>query len=806
MNNTNMNSKPENLETTCIRQANVFPQWTSGNNVFWYKRWLNSAKFEFVFVDCLKGVRRSAFDHANLAALLSNHAKRTIDPDCLPFWWINVAPDGAWVRFQFEERTWQYAMDGHLAVIRDEDFDMGQLDHGCDEAASPWSRRKASITFRNHTPHPLTYSWIDNDGRPKYYGTLQTGRHVKQSSRIGHIWRLENTVTKKKVACTVGAQHTSLTILDTPEALVIQWESGRPGEGPGPDDERSTSSTTEVFVQDFDVWARWSDGTTHRLSSDGSDENEFKDVYMSPDRRHAVAWQCRPPLKRMIPTVESAPLDQLWPKAGERLCPSAGDNVEIQRPRLFNLGTCQEIPVQDSLFQNPYEMTDLGWSNDGQKYRFIFNARGHQCLRILEIGLSGVVTVLVEEQSKTFIDYAHKLYYKIMETKNKLLWASERDGWNHLYLYDLKGNLKHQVTRGTWVVRSVEYVDEAKRQIWFEGLGMVPGQDPYYSHLVCVDFDGTNLRVVTEGDGTHSWQWSPDRQFLIDTWSRVDQPPLTVLRAAETGEQVVPLESANLESLLEAGWKAPERFAAPGRDGVTEIHGMIIRPKEFDESKMYPILERIYAGPQGFYTPKRFEGLPKLRRSADKGYVVVCIDGMGTNWRSKAFHDVCYKNLKDAGFPDRIAWIRAAGQTRPWMDISRVGCYGSSAGGQNAASAVLHYHDFYKAASAVAGCHDNRIDKLWWNELWMGNPVDGSYEDSSNITHAAKLGGALMLVTGEMDTSVSPSSTLRLARSLIESGKDVDLVYVPGGGHELADTPYVLGKQDAFFHRYLQGN
>ncbi|KAK6217901.1 hypothetical protein LQW54_003189 [Pestalotiopsis sp. IQ-011] len=708
-----MSPKPESPETTCIRQANVFPQWNSGSDVFWYKRWLDSATFEFVFVDCLKGVRCSTFDHANLAALLSNHAKKTIDPDCLPFWWINVAPDGAWVRFQFDQRTWQCTTNGQLGVIRDDDFDMGQLDRGCDEVASPWSRPKASITFRNHTPHPLTYSWIDNDGRPKYYGTLQTGRHVDQSSRIGHVWRVTNTATGKKVACIARTQITSLTILDSPEGLLIQWDSGCSGEEPHPDDETSDSSSTKAFIQDFNVWARRSDGTAHRLSSDGSEEDEFKDVYMSADRHHVIAWQCRPPFRRVTPTIESAPLDQLWPKSGERPCPSAGDKVEIHRPRLFNLGTCQEIPVQDSLFQNPYELTDLGWSNDGQKYRFIFNARGHQCLRLLEISLSGMVTVLVEEQSKTFIDYAHKLYYKTMETGNELLWASERDGWNHIYLYDLEGNLKNQVTRGTWVVRSVEHIDETKRQIWFEGLGMVPSQDPYYSHLACVDFDGTKLRVVTKGNGTHSWQWSPDRQFLIDTWSRMDQPPLTVLRRAETGEEVVPLEKGNLESLLGAGWDAPERFAAPGRDGVTGIHGIIIRPKDFDDCKRYPVLERIYAGPQGFYTPKRFEGLPKLLRYAEMGYVVVCIDGMGTNWRSKTFHDVCYKNLKDAGLPDRKAWIRAAGQTRPWMDISRVGCYGSSAGGQNAAAAVIHHHDFYKAASAVAGCHDNRIDKLW---------------------------------------------------------------------------------------------
>lgn len=801
-----MNSKPESLETICVRQTNVYPNWLPGNDVFWYKKELDSQKFQFVLVDCLGGVRNDAFDHASLAALINSHAQKKVDPYCLPFWWINIAPNGSWVRFQFDGRTWQYTTNGLLEVIPDEEFDKGPFDHGCDEVASPESRQKAAITFRNLTPHPISYSWINNDGLPQYYGSLQAGQSRTQGTRIGHLWRLTCAATGKRIACTVTQKSDSLTILDTPEGLVIKWNSGFPREVADPEDETSSSAAVECFVQDFNVCVRWADGSMYHLSDNGSEENEFKDLHLSPDRSHIVAWQCRTALKHMIPTLELAPSDQLWPKPGERTCPSAGDDVEIQRPRLFDLTTRQEVPTQDVLFRNPYDLTDLGWSDDSEKYRFIYNERGHQCLRLLEIDLSGTVTVLVEEQSKTFIDYVYKMYHKIMESSNELLWASERDGWNHLYLYDLKSNLKHQVTRGAWVVRCVKRVDEAKRQIWFEGLGLVPGQDPYYSHLACIDFDGTNLRIVTEGDGTHSWQWSPDERFIIDTWSRVDQPPRTVLLAADTGEEIVPLENGNVDSLLQAGWNPPERFTAPGRDGVTGIHGIIIRPKKFDEAKRYPVLERIYAGPQGFYTPKRFQQNPKLCRQADKGYIVVCLEGMGTNWRSKAFHDVCYKNLKDAGFPDRIAWIRAAGQTRPWMDLSRVGCYGSSTGGHNAAAAVIHHHDFYKAASGLSGPQDHRIDTLWYNELWMGYPVDESYEDSSNITYAAKLGGALMLATGELDQSVSPSSTLRLVRTLIDAGKDVDLVYIPGGGHQLADMPYVIQKQDAFFERHLQGN
>jgi dipeptidyl-peptidase-4 len=259
-------------------------------------------------------------------------------------------------------------------------------------------------------------------------------------------------------------------------------------------------------------------------------------------------------------------------------------------------------------------------------------------------------------------------------------------------------------------------------------------------------------------------------------------------------------------------WMAPERFTAKGRDGITDIYGIIVRPSGFDESKSYPVLEHIYAGPQDFYTPKAFSRLRSLREWADEGYVVVKLDGMGTNWRSKEFHDVCFKNLHDGGLPDRIAWIRAAGSTRPWMDLSRVGIQGTSAGGQSAATAALRHGGFYRAAAADSGCHDNRVDKLWWNEQWMGYPVDGSYAASSNTefvaagVYSSAAMGQLMLIVGELDDNVDPASTLELARALDEASRDYELVVVPGGTHGCGGSGDALRRQKAFFRQHLLGS
>jgi dipeptidyl aminopeptidase/acylaminoacyl peptidase len=265
------------------------------------------------------------------------------------------------------------------------------------------------------------------------------------------------------------------------------------------------------------------------------------------------------------------------------------------------------------------------------------------------------------------------------------------------------------------------------------------------------------------------------------------------------------LERADASRLFETGWRAPERFVAKGRDGRTDIHGILVRPADFDASKKYPVVESVYAGPQGAFVPKAFELEKDMHDLADRGFIVVMADGMGTSWRSRAFHDVAWKNLADAGFPDRIAWIKAAAAQHPEMDLSRVGIYGGSAGGQSAMRALLSHGDFYEAAVADSGCHDNRMDKIWWNEQWMGWPVDESYAKSSNVVDAHLLRGKLLLMVGELDHNVDPSSTMQVVDALVRADRDFELLVVPGGEHGVAHTPYGKRRLEDFFVRTLLG-
>jgi dipeptidyl aminopeptidase/acylaminoacyl peptidase len=354
------------------------------------------------------------------------------------------------------------------------------------------------------------------------------------------------------------------------------------------------------------------------------------------------------------------------------------------------------------------------------------------------------------------------------------------------------------------VVRGVESINDQRREIVFRLGGIDPKEDPYHVHYARASYDGGTIIRLTRGDGTHQVRFSPDHRFLIDSYSRVDLGPIHELRRTSDGELICELERADLTSLRAAGWRPPERFVAKGRDGQTDIYGIIHRPTTWDPVKKYPVIEEIYAGPHGAHVPKSFSAYRPAQELAELGFIVVQIDGMGTSYRSKAFHDVCWRNLGDSGFPDRIAWIKAAAAKDPSMDLRRVGIYGASAGGQSALRALLAHGEFYHVGVAVCGCHDNRMDKVWWNELWMGYPVGPHYADQSNVTQAHRLQGKLLLIVGELDRNVDPASTMQVVNALIKADKDFDLLVIPGGGHGIGG-PYGWRRLQDFFVRHLWG-
>ena len=531
----------------------------------------------------------------------------------------------------------------------------------------------------------------------------------------------------------------------------------------------------------------------------------------SPDSKSLIVWRVKPIQSQPVHLIESSPKEGGRAVLKTRAYSLPGDPFPIYTPLLFEVATGRSIPLEVDPWEHEWLRPRLRWSRAGDRFFYEQIDRGHQRLRLVEVTVAtGAVRNLIDEKSETFIWTTHTEELRLdrwnwMEKTDEAIYVSERDGWRHLYLVDAqKDGVVSQITQGEWVVRGIEWIDEANRQIWLSASGRHPGQDPYLVHHYRVNFDGTGWVALTEGDGDHSLQYSPDRKYVIDTYSRVDLPPVNELRRVADGALVCRLEEADVGGLQATGWVAPEVFSAKGRDGQTDIWGIIVRPPDFDPAKTYPVIEDIYAGPQGAFVPKTFS--PGWRHEAltRLGFIVVQIDGMGTSNRSKAFHDVCWRNLKDGGFPDRIAWMKAAAARYPQLDLTRVGIFGTSAGGQNAAGAVLFHPEFYKVAVANCGCHDNRMDKASWNEQWMGYPVGAQYAESSNIDHAHRLRGRLFLIVGELDDNVPPESTLRLADALIRAGKDFDLLVVPGGGHG-AGGEYGQRRMHDFFVRHLQG-
>ena len=569
--------------------------------------------------------------------------------------------------------------------------------------------------------------------------------------------------------------------------------------------DRSPDLRRTVITRDGNLFVRDKDGSEKQITTDGKGNVRYVMAEWSPDLKTLSAFRLEPGDDKEVFRIESSPKDGGRARLQRNAYPLPGDKLATYTLFLYDPAT--GMPIKTDAPPVDLDSPRIHWSADGSALTYEKADRGHQRFRLIEVDArTGKSRAIIDESSETFIWTRHFEQRSVpivtrLNKSNELIHSSERSGWRHLYLVNgATGKVKNAITVGKWVVRGIDRIDEDTRQIWFRASGTIGDQDPYFIHHYRVNFDGGHLLRLTEGNGTHTVQWSPANDYLIDTYSRVDLQPEHILRRAD-GAKVCEIDVADNSAAVAAGWKAPSVFTAIGRN-ADDIWGVIYRPTDFDPAKSYPVIESIYAGPHGAFVPKAFSNERRFAHLTDLGFIVVQIDGMGTAHRSKAFHDVCWKNLKDAGFPDRILWHQAAARAYPWYDASRVGIFGTSAGGQNAASAVLFHGDFYKAAVASCGCHDNRMDKASWNEQWMGYPVGPHYAASSNIENAAKLKGKLLLIDGELDTNVPPESTLRFCDALIKARKEFEFLMVPGMGHS-DGGPYGRRRLQDFFVRHL---
>jgi dipeptidyl aminopeptidase/acylaminoacyl peptidase len=770
-----------------VYRDQVTPHWFHNGARFWYVNKLRDGAKEFIVVDAEAGTRKPAFDHTKLAAGLSKAAGTSYAADKLPFDEITFVDDEKAVSFRVGEKTWKCNLNGYEVSQSSSPATDAQLNVAARiEAIALADRRADETRFR------------DELARQESLFPDAVSSDIEQAAR-------------QAAAEAIEAQQRGQRGQAKGQATGQGKGQGR-GFGQAGEPVVSPDGKWTASVRDNNVFVKTDGGTDIQLSKDGEVSNGYRygSLHWSPDSKSLVAFRVQPGDNKEVHLIQSSPDGGGRAVLKSRPYDLPGDKLTSYELNLFDIESRKQskpdVGVID--FGNPNPR--LRWLPEGHTFRYEKRDRGHTRFRLIEVdALTGQFRDIIDEKAKTFITspgYSiDKMDVRKLEKSDEYIYPTEKDGWKHLYLIDAKTAKETLMTPGEFVVRGISQVDEDKRQIWFTGCGRNPGQDPYLVHYYRVNFDGTGLTALTEGDGEHTITYSPDNKYIIDKYQRIDLPPVHELRRVSDGKLVCALENADISELTGAGWKPPEVFVTKGRDGKTDIWGFIARPRGFDPNKKYPVIETIYAGPQGYFSRREtFSSTPRFTNFTDLGFIAVQLDGMGTQGRSKAFHDVCWHNLGDAGFPDRVLWHKAVAAKYPHYDATRVGITGNSAGGQNSTGGMLFQPEFYKVAVSSCGCHDNRMDKASWNEQWMGYPVGPHYAEASNVDNAHKLQGKLLLIVGELDTNVPPESTFRVCDALIKAGKDFDLLVIPGGGHGLGGA-YGSRRQQDYFVRHLLG-
>ncbi|MGB7843635.1 MAG: DPP IV N-terminal domain-containing protein [Salinimicrobium sp.] len=590
-----------------------------------------------------------------------------------------------------------------------------------------------------------------------------------------------------------------------------------------------------AFIRDWNLWMRnLETGKETRLTTDGVENygyatdnagwrNSEKAILLwSPDSKKIATFQQDQRHVNdmyLVETKTGVPNLQKWKY------PLPGDEKVIQIERVIINIDDQKVtrlnvpadPRRGTLCDDiscTGDFDDNYWNEDATKLAFVSTSRDHKVekLRVADAETGEVREVLEESVPTQYESGQGSINWRYLPKSNEIIWYSERDNWGHLYLYDLKtGNLKHQITKGNFVVTELLEVDEKNRVLYFEAQGKEEGLDPYFSNLYRVDFSGKNLTRLTPENANHDVFLSPEGNYFVDSYSTPSTPPVTVLRN-KTGKKIATLEEADISRLQAMGWQAPEHITVKSANGRWDLHGLVFTPTNLDESKKYPIVNYVYPGPQGGGVgPRSFYASRSDHQAlAELGFIVVVIDGTCNPGRSKAFHDVCYGDISGNTLEDQIAGMKELAAERPYMDLERVGVWGHSGGGFAAAAAMFKYPEFYKVGISESGNHDNRNYEDDWGERYIGLLMptkDGSnYTGQANQNFAENLQGKLLLAHGGLDDNVPPYNTYLVVDALIKANKDFDLIIFPNSRHGYgADSYYMMRRRWDYFVKNLLG-
>lgn len=590
-----------------------------------------------------------------------------------------------------------------------------------------------------------------------------------------------------------------------------------------------------AFIRDWNLWMRNLETNEETLLTTDGEENfgystdnagwrksNRPILLWSPDSKKIATYkqdQRHVSDMYLVSTKVGEPELQTW----KYPIPADEDIIRIHRV-IIEVGTPKVIPLQ--IPPDPRRGTlcddiscsgafdDNEWSEDGSKLAFVSTSRDHKDakFRIADAGTGEVRDVFEEVVDTQYESGQGSINWHYLPKSKEIIWYSERDDWGHLYLYDSQtGNLKHQITTGEFVVTRLKEVDEENQMLYFEANGREEGRDPYFSHFYSIDFDGNNLKLLTPEDGNHNISLSPQGGFFVDTFSKPDVPPVSVLRDME-GNLINTLEEADISRLEATGWKPPQPVTVKSSGGEWDLFGLMFTPTNLDETKKYPVVNYIYPGPQaGGVGSRSFMTARKDHQAlAELGFIVVVIDGTCNPGRSKSFHDACYGNMADNTLEDQISGLRQLAEEYTYLDLDRVGIWGHSGGGFATAAALFHYPDFYKVGISESGNHDNRNYEDDWGERYIGLLVEdeegkSNYEEQANQHFAHNLEGKLLLAHGGLDDNVPPYNTYLVVDALIKANKDFDLIIFPNARHGFGeDSYYMMRRRWDYFVKHLK--
>jgi dipeptidyl-peptidase-4 len=779
---------PENL-AKMVHSTDVNPHWLKKGNRFWYAYKTSDGSNHYL-VDLDKKSKNELFDNVKMAKWLTEITKDPYDAKHLPKldFKFNEAENAIHFRVESTEEV--------EFVDEKEDIENDSISTKSEKTKTPKMEKKTYyLEYRLGSNGLKIINTKKEEKKPweKWANIAPDSSIILYSKQFNLYWM--DKINFKKF------------IKNEKDSTVVenQWtKDGEDNFGYGGSSREDNVDKDKNKDKRKGAWGTWS-----------HDSKKF--VFEKSDSRHIKdLWVINSTGKKR-PTLETykyhMPGEQEYYKS-ELLIFDIPTKTHVKVP----LDTVRQQSL--NVFRAPRKQSDrdddftpsLLLSKKGKLYFSVISRdRKKYDVCVADIN-TGEYKVLIEERFNTYIESAPLILFN---NETEMLHWAERDGWAHFYLYDASGKLKNQVTEGDYHVAGFEGLDEKSRTLYFTANGVNKEQDPYYAHTYKVSLNGSGMKTLDPGDFTTTSSMSDSNQYFVNNFSRVNTTPKSEVRDTN-GKLVLDLETADLSQLFASGYQFPEPFKVKADDGITDIYGVMYKPFDMDSTKVYPLLEYVYPGPQTEAVNKSFSyRMDRLDRMAQVGFVVITLGNRGGHPdRSKWYHNYGYGNLRDYGLADKKYVAQQLANKHQFIDIDKVGIYGHSGGGFMSTAAMLVYPDFFKAAVSSAGNHDNRVYNSWWSETHHGvkeeidekGKISYKYDIDYNQSLAKNLKGHLMLIHGDMDNNVHPAGTIRMAEQLIKAHKRFEFMIMPGQRHGFGDmTEYSFWLRADHFSKYLLG-